>query len=216
MLQVCTSLIGPDVSLHWGRGTYITMIMYQSLVVNVTLDQGVFNITELIIRFIPVQDLTVEDMISAFDQPHARSLQEGDLRMIKLWPLSLFDQFPLFRPPSLMRGFINDRFIFLLARFRGSEDRCFIPCYLDVEVRSLVSIISPSPGIIRWKDVHPIFWILARIETQASVALPVRSCSEHVCGCWDVRFGTIISLTSKSGRRSLLDNGLCFLWCKLG
>jgi hypothetical protein len=164
MLLVCTILIEPAVSLHWCRGTYITMIMYQSLVVNVTLDQGVFNITELIIRFIPVQDLTVEDMISAFDQPHARSLQEGDLRMIKLWPLSLFDQFPLFCPPSLMRGFINDWFIFFLSGLRRCEDRCFIPCYLDVEVRSLISNISPSPEIIRWKDVHPIFWILPRFE----------------------------------------------------
>jgi hypothetical protein len=64
MLQVCTSLIGPDVSLQWCRGTYITMIMYQPLVVDISLDEGIFDITKLIIRLIPIQNLTIKDMIS--------------------------------------------------------------------------------------------------------------------------------------------------------
>lgn len=70
MLQVCTSLIGPDVSLHWCRETYITMIMYQPLVIDVSLDEGIFDVTKLIIRFIPIQNLTIKDMISTTGQIH--------------------------------------------------------------------------------------------------------------------------------------------------
>jgi len=45
------------------------MVMDQPLVIDVPLDEGIFDITELIVRFIPIQDLTIKDMISTIDQP---------------------------------------------------------------------------------------------------------------------------------------------------
>ena len=44
------------------------MIMDQSLIIDIPLDEGILDITQLIVRFIPIQDLTIKDMISTTDQ----------------------------------------------------------------------------------------------------------------------------------------------------
>jgi hypothetical protein len=106
MLLVCTILIGPDVSLQWCRGTYITMIMYQPLVVDISLDEGIFNITQLVIRFIPIQNLTIKDMISTANQlrshfaPFLKSTEQRHTndQTLASFPLRSISSVPLPKP----------------------------------------------------------------------------------------------------------------------
>ena len=50
------------------------MIMDQPLIIDVSLDEGIFNIAKLIIRFIPIQNLTIKDIISTTDQLYSFTL----------------------------------------------------------------------------------------------------------------------------------------------
>jgi len=45
MLLVYTILIEPGVSRQLSRETYITMVMYQPIVVDISLDEGIFDVT---------------------------------------------------------------------------------------------------------------------------------------------------------------------------